>query len=74
MSSRFIAIFGDIHVRVYRLTGGVQSGNPEPLSHREFERRSTANGLIWKPHGDRSAVIDADVYGALIIATRLQLL
>jgi hypothetical protein len=26
-----------------------------------------------KPHGDRSAVIDADRFGAQIIATRLQL-
>ena len=73
MSSRFFAIFGDTTVKVYRLAGGLQSGNPEPLSHREFERRSTANGLIWKPHGDRSAVIDCDQFGAQIIATRLQL-
>ena len=73
MNARFIAIFGDTTVKVFRLTGGRQSGNPEPLSHREFERRSAANGLVWKPHGDRSAVIDLDQFGALIIATRLQL-
>ena len=73
LNTRFIAIFSDTHVRVFRLTGGRQSGNPEPLSHREFERRSVANGLVWKPYGDRSAVIDADRFGAQIIATRLQL-
>lgn len=73
MGHRFIAIFGATTVKVYRLTGGVQSGNPEPLPHREFERRSVANGLIWKPGGDRSAVIDCDQFGALIVSTRLQL-
>lgn len=73
MTSRFLAVFGDRTVKVFRLTGGVQSGNPEPLSHREFERRSAANGLVWKAHGDRSAVIDCDQFGAQIITTRLQL-
>lgn len=73
MNTRFIAVVGDETVTVYRLTGGKRSGQPEPLSIREFERRSAANWIVWRPSGDRCLVTDVDVYGVTILETRFQL-
>jgi hypothetical protein len=75
LNTRYIAVIGadTDTVKVYRLTGGARSGHPEALSIREFERRSAANRIVWRPAGERSLITDVDVYGVTIIETRFRL-
>lgn len=74
LNTKFIAVFGADQVKVYRLTRGERpSQSPEPLSIAEFERRSAANRIVWRPSGDRCLVTDVDRYGVTIMETRFQL-
>lgn len=73
MDYRYIAVFGDDHVKVYRITGDRPGQQPEALTITEFERRSAANRIVWRPAGERSLVTDVDIYARTIIETRFQL-